>query len=192
MRVALAAALFVEPDVCLLDEPTNHLDLEAVLWLETYLQDYQHTLVVVSHDRGFLNEVCTDIIEFKNKKLTCTYLPLFGHSVVCLLVADHRIINFSSLHRIRLPRKLRYFCQTARCQYSKCYACLSGLPRKAGPYDGVYRQVPSQRQTCHYGTKPYQNSRKDGRGSAAACRSGSSMEIQYSKFGTRRTTHYIR
>ena len=52
------------------DEPTNHLDLEAVLWLETYLETYKHTLLVVSHDRGFLNEVCTDIIEFKRRKLT--------------------------------------------------------------------------------------------------------------------------
>mmetsp|Transcript_16919 Transcript_16919/g.25039 ORF Transcript_16919/g.25039 Transcript_16919/m.25039 type:complete len:778 (-) Transcript_16919:30-2363(-) len=70
MRVALAAALFIEPDILMLDEPTNHLDLEAVLWLESYLVDYKHTLIVVSHDRGFLNEVCTDIIEFAHKRLT--------------------------------------------------------------------------------------------------------------------------
>ena len=58
MRVALAGALFIQPDLLMLDEPTNHLDLEAVLWLEQYLQSYPHTILLVSHDRAFLNEVC--------------------------------------------------------------------------------------------------------------------------------------
>jgi ATP-binding cassette subfamily F protein 3 len=71
MRVALAAALLIEPDILMLDEPTNHLDLEAVIWLERYLQEYPHSVILVSHDRGFLNEVTTDTIEFKNRKLTC-------------------------------------------------------------------------------------------------------------------------
>ena len=70
MRVSLAAALFIEPDVLMLDEPTNHLDLEAVLWLQNYLITYPHTVLVVSHDRAFLDEVSTDMILFKNQKLS--------------------------------------------------------------------------------------------------------------------------
>lgn len=70
MRVALAKVLFCDPDILLLDEPTNHLDLDAVLWLEDYLQKFQNTVFVVSHAREFLNSVCTDIIDLKNQKLT--------------------------------------------------------------------------------------------------------------------------
>jgi ATP-binding cassette subfamily F protein 3 len=69
MRIALAQALFIDPDILLLDEPTNHLDLLSVLWLEDYLLSYSKTLIIVSHDRDFLNTVCTDIIHMQNKKL---------------------------------------------------------------------------------------------------------------------------
>lgn len=58
MRVTLARALFVKPDILLLDEPTNHLDLDAVMWLEDYLLNCKQTVVIVSHARDFLNVVC--------------------------------------------------------------------------------------------------------------------------------------
>ena len=69
MRVALAKALFVKPDILFLDEPTNHLDLHAVLWLEDFLENWKNTLVIVSHNRSFLNAVCREIIHLENKRL---------------------------------------------------------------------------------------------------------------------------
>ncbi|CAF0721659.1 unnamed protein product [Adineta ricciae] len=69
MRLALARALFSKPDLLLLDEPTNMLDLKAIIWLENYLQTWKSTILVVSHDRTFLNTVATDILHLNSQKL---------------------------------------------------------------------------------------------------------------------------
>ena len=69
MRLNLAGALFKYSDILFLDEPTNHLDIEAIIWLEEYLKNYTKTLLLISHDRDFLNNVCGSIIHFEGKKL---------------------------------------------------------------------------------------------------------------------------
>ena len=70
VKVLLAQALFGNPDVLLLDEPTNHLDLDAIAWLEEFLIDFENTVIVVSHDRYFLNKVCTQIADIDYAKIT--------------------------------------------------------------------------------------------------------------------------
>ena len=69
MRLNLAQALLCPSDLLLLDEPTNHLDLDTVIWLEDWLKNYQGTLIIISHDRDFLDNICTHIIHMENQKL---------------------------------------------------------------------------------------------------------------------------
>ena len=69
VKVLLAQALFGKPDIVLLDEPTNNLDLASVVWLEDFLMDYEGTVLVVSHDRYFLNNVCTHIVDIDYGKI---------------------------------------------------------------------------------------------------------------------------
>lgn len=70
VKVLLAQALFGNPDVLLLDEPTNHLDIKAIRWLENFLLDFKNTVIVVSHDRYFLNKVCTHIADLDFGKIS--------------------------------------------------------------------------------------------------------------------------
>lgn len=70
VKVLLAQALFGNPDILLLDEPTNHLDIKSIHWLENFIMDFKNTVIVVSHDRHFLNKVCTHIADIDFKKVT--------------------------------------------------------------------------------------------------------------------------
>ena len=69
VKVLLAKALFGNPDILLLDEPTNHLDLDAIAWLEEFLINFENTVIVVSHDRDFLDGLVSKVYEFGNKKV---------------------------------------------------------------------------------------------------------------------------
>ena len=69
MRIAIAKALYMKPTLLLLDEPTNHLDLNAVIWLTNYLTSWKKSLLIVSHNQSFLNDVCTDILHISELKI---------------------------------------------------------------------------------------------------------------------------
>jgi ATPase subunit of ABC transporter with duplicated ATPase domains len=82
VRILLVQALFGNPDILLLDEPTNNLDLESITWLEEFLYNFQNTVIVVSHDRHFLNKVCTHIadIDFKTIKIYAGNYDFWYHA----------------------------------------------------------------------------------------------------------------
>ena len=69
MRAHLARLLVQEPDLLMLDEPTNHLDLEALLWFQDYLKNYPGAILMISHDREFLNQLVGSIVEIRQSKL---------------------------------------------------------------------------------------------------------------------------
>ncbi len=70
LRVLLAQVLFAKPDLLMLDEPTNHLDIASINWLEEYLGEYEGTIILVSHDRHFLNNICTHMVDIDRQKIT--------------------------------------------------------------------------------------------------------------------------
>ncbi|BBK37030.1 glycosyl transferase family 1 [Allostella sp. ATCC 35155] len=125
MRVALAAALFAEPDLLLLDEPTNHLDLEATMWLEGHLARYPHTLLVISHDRTLLNTAVDQILHLSQQRLT-----LYGGSYDTFerLRAERRAHEAAFTRTIEAQRKhMQAFVDRFRYKASKARQAQSRL-----------------------------------------------------------------
>ena len=113
MRVSLAQALFTKPDLLLLDEPTNHLDVHALTWLEFFLAGWDRTVLIVSHDRGFLNKVTTATMFIHGRRLR-----YYGGNYDTFLKvrAEHRAMN-----DLRWPTR-RSFCFWSAELCARCSA----------------------------------------------------------------------
>ncbi|MFH1804890.1 MAG: ABC-F family ATP-binding cassette domain-containing protein, partial [Pseudomonadota bacterium] len=133
MRVALAATLFLQPDLLLLDEPTNHLDLEATLWLEQYLINYPGTIVLVSHDRDLLNRAVKHIAHLHGGKLT-----LYGGNYDKFAKTRREQMELASKHydkQIAQQKHLQSFIDRFRAKASKAKQAQSRIKmlEKMGP-----------------------------------------------------------
>ena len=127
MRVALAAVLFMQPDLLLLDEPTNYLDLEGALWLQDYLARYPHTVLTVSHDRDFLDAIANHILHLEQGKMT---LYKGGYTDFARMRAEKRLLLEKAAVKQSLERKhLMSFVERFRAKASKATQAQSRLKR---------------------------------------------------------------
>ena len=128
-RLRLARLLLERPDILILDEPTNHLDLETMDWLETYLKAYRGAVLVVSHDRYFLDSVCTRIWELRGKKRVHTY-----SSVLCWAACDRlsriaqqlKLSDRESYWREEASRMHRIICENAWSEKKQAFVAAWG------------------------------------------------------------------
>ncbi len=155
MRIALAKLILRRPHVLLLDEPTNHLDLEARNWLEDYLADYPHALVLVSHDRYFLDRVVTRIVEIDRRGLT----PYVGTYSEYLVERDARVAALREQKKRQDEEiaRIRHFIDKFRYKATKAAQVQSRVKmlEKMTPIE-----VPPERKRVHFS---FPECRKSGR-----------------------------
>lgn len=106
-RALLAQALFGKPDILLLDEPTNNLDIKSIVWVENFLNEYEGTLVIASHDRGFLNSVCSHIVDIDFGRVTIYTGDYDYYSAASKIARDHKLS--AEARRKRRAEELKSF-----------------------------------------------------------------------------------
>jgi ATP-binding cassette, subfamily F, member 3 len=144
MRVALAAVLFREPDLLLLDEPTNYLDIEGAFWLTEHLKRYPHTLVVISHDRDFLDEVTDHTLHMDRGKLT---LYRGGYSSFARQRAEKAALAEKAAEKVAAERAhLQAFIDRFKAKASKAKQAQSRVKRleKLGPVATFAREEAAE------------------------------------------------
>jgi ATP-binding cassette subfamily F protein 3 len=144
MRVALATALFANPDLLLLDEPTNHLDLEATLWLESWLAKFPGAALVVSHDRGLLDRAVDSIAHLDRQKLSLT--P-GGYTEFVRIRTEHAMQHARAAERIAAQRAhMQSFVDRFRAKATKARQAQARLKalEKLPPLENVIEDAPTR------------------------------------------------
>lgn len=156
MRVALARILLMRPDALLLDEPSNHLDLESLIWLEDFLQNYSGALFMTSHDREFMNRICTKIIEIDAGLLT-TYSGNYEFYQQQRAIAEKNQQAQFERQQAMLAKELDFIARfKARASHA---AQVQSRVKKLDKIDRV--EPPKRRQTIEFEFRPAPRSGED-------------------------------
>ncbi len=156
MRVALARILLMRPDALLLDEPSNHLDLESLIWLEAFLQNYSGALFMTSHDREFMNRICTKIIEIDAGSLT-TYSGNYEFYQQQRAISEKNQQAQFERQQAMLAKELDFIARfKARASHA---AQVQSRVKKLDKIDRV--EPPKRRQTVEFEFRPAPRSGED-------------------------------
>ncbi|HEV7344351.1 MAG TPA: ABC-F family ATP-binding cassette domain-containing protein [Devosia sp.] len=156
MRVALARILLMRPDALLLDEPSNHLDLESLIWLEAFLQNYAGALFMTSHDREFMNRICTKIVEIDAGSLT-TYSGDYEFYQQQRAIAEKNQQAQFERQQAMLAKELDFIARfKARASHA---AQVQSRVKKLDKIDRV--EPPKRRQTVDFEFRPAPRSGED-------------------------------